>query len=90
MTQILRTGRAAFSLMPLSDVLINLELGSEDEVLKEFRKVSNVKEYQRLYGIYDMIPKVEADSMDTLKQVVKWKIRRLAGVRSTVTTVAIE
>jgi DNA-binding Lrp family transcriptional regulator len=76
--------------MPLSDVLINLELGSEDEVLKEFRKVSNVKEYQRLYGIYDMIPKVEADSMDTLKQVVKWKIRRLAGVRSTVTTVAIE
>jgi hypothetical protein len=37
-----------------------------------------------------MIAKVEADSLDTLKQVVTWKIRRLEGVRSTVTTIAIE
>ncbi len=76
--------------MPLSYVLINVELGSEDEILKEVRKIPNVKECHRLYGIYDMIAKVEADSMDTLKQVVTWKIRRLTGVRSTVTTVVIE
>ncbi len=76
--------------MPLSYVLINVELGSEEEVLREVRKVPNVKECHRLYGIYDMIAKVEADSMDTLKQVVTWKIRRLTGVRSTVTTIVIE
>ena len=76
--------------MPLGYVLINVELGSEEKVLTEVRKVPSVKECHRLYGIYDMIAKVEADSLDTLKQVVTWKIRRLEGVRSTVTTIAIE
>ena len=76
--------------MPMSYVLINVELGSEEEVLKEIRKIPNVKECHRLYGIYDMIARVEADSMDTLKQAVTWKIRRLDGVRSTITTVVIE
>ena len=76
--------------MPLGYVLINVELGSEEAVLREVSKIPNVKECHRLYGIYDMIAKVEADSLDTLKQVVTWKIRRLEGVRSTVTTIAIE
>ena len=76
--------------MPLGYVLMNVELGSEEEVLREVRKVPNVKECHRIYGIYDMIAKVEADSLDTLKQVVTWKIRRLEGVRSTITTIVIE
>ena len=76
--------------MPLGYVLINVELGSEEEVLKEIKKLPNVKDCHRLYGIYDMIAKVEAESLDTLKQIVTWNIRRLPGVRSTVTTIAIE
>jgi len=76
--------------MPLSYVLINVELGSEDAVLGEVRKIPNVKECHRIYGIYDMIAEVEAESLDTVKQVVTWKIRRLPGVRSTLTTIVIE
>jgi len=76
--------------MPLSYVLVNVELGSEEKVLKEVRNVPNVKECHRVYGVYDMIAKVEADSMDTLKQVVTWKIRRLDGVRSTLTTIVMD
>jgi len=76
--------------MPLGYVLINVELGFEEAVLKEVRNVPSVKECHRLYGIYDMIAKVEADSLDALKEIVTWKIRRLEGVRSTVTTIAIE
>lgn len=76
--------------MPLSYVLMNVELGSEEKVLKEVRKIPNVKECHRVYGVYDMIAKVEADSMDKLKEVVTWKIRRLDGVRSTLTTVVME
>jgi DNA-binding Lrp family transcriptional regulator len=37
-----------------------------------------------------MIAKVEADLMDALKEAITWKIRRLPGVRSTVTTIVIE
>ena len=76
--------------MPLGYVLINVDLGFEERVLSEVRKVPNVKECHRMYGIYDMIAKIEADSLDTIKQVVTSKIRRLEGVRSTVTTIAIE
>jgi DNA-binding Lrp family transcriptional regulator len=76
--------------MSLSYVLINVEVGSEEEVLREVRKVANVKECHRLYGIYDMVAKVEADSLDTLKQVITWKIRKIPGVRSTVSTIVIE
>ncbi len=69
---------------------MNVELGSEEKVLKELHKVPNVKECHRLYGVYDMIAKVEADSMDKLKEIVTWKIRRLDGVRSTLTTIVME
>jgi len=37
--------------MPLGYVLINVELGSEEQVLGEVRKVPNVKECHRLYGL---------------------------------------
>ena len=76
--------------MPLSYVLMNIKLGSEDKVLKEIRKVPNVKECHRVYGVYDMIAKVEADSMDKLKEIITWKIRRLDGVRSTLTSIVME
>lgn len=74
----------------MSFVLINVEPGSEEAVLTEVRKLPNVKECHRVYGIYDMIAKVEANTLDLLKEIVTWKIRRLSGVRSTVTTVVIE
>jgi len=76
--------------MPLSYVLVTVELGSEEKVLKEVRDVPHVKECRRVYGTYDMIVKVEADSMDELKEVITWRIRRLLGVRSTLTTIVID
>jgi DNA-binding Lrp family transcriptional regulator len=76
--------------MPLCYVLLNLEPGSEEKVLNEIRTVPNVKKSHRVYGVYDMIAEVEADSMDALKEIVTWKIRRLGGVRSTLTALVIE
>jgi DNA-binding Lrp family transcriptional regulator len=69
---------------------MSVEVGSEEKVLEEVRKVPNVKECHRVYGIYDVIAKVEADSMDGLKEIITWKIRRVNGVRSTFTTVAMD
>jgi len=71
-------------------VLLNIEPGSEEKVLNEVRKVSQVKECHRVYGVYDMIAKVESGTMDSLKEVVTWKLRRLEGVRSTLTALVIE
>jgi DNA-binding Lrp family transcriptional regulator len=76
--------------MPLAFVLINAEIGSEDEVLVELRKLGNVKESYVVYGVYDIVAKVEAESMDKLKEIVTWKIRRLDKVRSTLTMIVVE
>ena len=76
--------------MPISFVLINAEVGSEDEVLKQLRKLPNVKESYVVYGVYDIVAKVQAESMDKLKEVVTWKIRRLDKVRSTLTMIVVE
>jgi len=76
--------------MPLAFVLINAEIGAEDEVLKALNKIDNVKEAYMVYGTYDIIAKVEADSMTKLKEVVTWKIRRLDKVRSTLTMIVME
>lgn len=76
--------------MPLAFVLINAEIGSEDAVVGELRKLSNVKESYVVYGVYDIVAKVEADSMDKLKEIVTWKIRRLDRVRSTLTMIVVE
>ncbi|MDH5770899.1 MAG: Lrp/AsnC ligand binding domain-containing protein [Candidatus Bathyarchaeota archaeon] len=76
--------------MPLAFVLINSEIGGEDEVLEELKKVKNVKEAHIVYGVYDIVAKVEAESMDKLKSIITWKIRRLDKVRSTLTMIVVE
>ena len=76
--------------MPVAIVLINAEIGSEDEVVRELRKLGNVKESYTVYGVYDIVAKVEAESMDKLKEIVTWKIRRLDKVRSTLTMIVVE
>ncbi|MEM2273689.1 MAG: Lrp/AsnC ligand binding domain-containing protein [Candidatus Bathyarchaeia archaeon] len=76
--------------MPVAFVLINSEIGSEGEVLNELKKVEGVEEAYSVYGVYDIVAKVRADSMEKLKDIVTWKIRRLNKVRSTLTMIVIE
>ncbi len=66
-------------------VLISGDIGDEARLLKRVRKVKGVKEAFALYGTYDIIAKVASDSMDELKHIITWRIRKLAGVRATLT-----
>jgi len=76
--------------MPVAFVLINAEIGSEEEVLNELNKVEGVEEAYIVYGVYDIVARVRADTMDKLKDVVTWKVRRLNKVRSTLTMIVVE
>ncbi len=76
--------------MPTAFVLINVELGAEEELVKGLRKIENVKEVYVVYGVYDIVAKIEADTMERLKEIVTWKIRRLDKVRSTLTMIVVE
>lgn len=76
--------------MPKSFVLINADIGAEEQVVQELKKIENVTEVYAVYGAYDIIAKVESDSMDKVKETITWKIRRLDNVRSTLTMIVVE
>ncbi|MEM1945916.1 MAG: Lrp/AsnC ligand binding domain-containing protein [Candidatus Caldarchaeum sp.] len=75
--------------MPSAFVLINTEIGAEEEVVNELKKIAYIKEAYVVYGVYDIVAKVEADSMEKLKEIVSWSIRRLEKVRSTLTMLVV-
>jgi len=76
--------------MPKAYVLINTELGSEDAVAKALKKIEGVDEAYVAYGVYDIIAKIQAESMDKLKALVTHRIRRVDKVRSTLTMLKVE
>jgi len=71
-------------------ILVNVDAGVENEVrdsiLSRFSK--SVSEARITYGEYDIVVKVEVDSMSTLEKVVTG-IRSIEGVRRTVTLIAV-
>ncbi len=71
-------------------ILINAELGMEEDLLQELRKMENIKEAYLTYGVYDVIVKVEAENMENLKELVAFKIRRMKEVKNTLTMTVAE
>ena len=76
--------------MPQAFVLINADLGAEEDLLKKLREIPNVKEVYVVYGVYDIVARVEADTMEKVKETITWHIRRLDKVRSTLTMIVVE
>ncbi len=74
--------------MALAFVLVNTELGQEKEVLGILRGIPSVRDAYEIYGVHDIILKVEAESQNAFQQVVS-VIRRVDGVQSTLTMVVI-
>jgi DNA-binding Lrp family transcriptional regulator len=68
-------------------VLINTELGQEAAVIDVIKNVKEITATYALYGIYDVIVEVEADTMDRVKEIVFNDIRRLENVKSTITLI---
>ena len=71
-------------------VLFGVELGAEEEVLKEVKLVDEVQEAYVTYGVFDLVLKVNADSSEGLKQLVTHRLRTIANVRSTMTLMLTE
>lgn len=76
--------------MPRAFILVNAESGREDDVLKELRKIEGVEEAYVAYGVYDLVARVRADTMENLKDVITYKVRRINQVRSTLTLILVE
>ena len=76
--------------MPMAYVLINTEPKHMDRVVETLEKLDSVVEIFPVYGVYDVVAKIRADSMAKLKEIVTWKVRSLDEVRSTITMLIME
>ncbi len=76
--------------MATAFVLINSNLGSEKEILARLKGMESVKEAYQVYGVYDIIARLEAESTEKLKGVLEERVRGLENVRSILTMIAVE
>jgi len=71
-------------------VLLNTEIGAEFRVLEALKKVEGVEEAHNLWGVYDIIASVKADTMDKLRYIVTKKIQKIGKVNSKLTMIISE
>lgn len=70
-------------------ILVNSDTGSERELRAELGRIDGVVNVYFVYGTYDFVVEVEAESEQKLKQIIFSRIRTLKHVRSTLTLTVV-
>ena len=76
--------------MPLAYLLINCEHGEEQGIIEELKELPEIVEAYQIAGAYDLIAKINAATIDKLKETISWRIRTTDKIKSTTTLIAIE
>jgi DNA-binding Lrp family transcriptional regulator len=71
-------------------VLGKVESGKDQEVLGEVRKMPGVRQAIPTYGVYDLHVEVSFATMDELDRFIFDGIRRIPGIKETVTLIAFK
>lgn len=75
--------------MPRAYILVNTETDVEEEFIEEVMKLEGVIEVASVYGRYDFVIIVESETMEKVKDIITWKIRRIRSVKSTITLIGV-
>ncbi|RUM47714.1 MAG: Lrp/AsnC family transcriptional regulator [Hyperthermus sp.] len=76
--------------MPKAVVLVNTEMGGDEEVFNNLKRLDEVKSVYMVYGLYDIVVVIESDDMGKLKDIVYSKLRSSPKVRSTLTMIVVK
>ena len=71
-------------------VTIYVEAALMDQVIEELLKVQNVEELHEVTGEFDIVTLVSADGIEEFREVVKTRIMRIPGVKSTVSSIVLQ
>jgi DNA-binding Lrp family transcriptional regulator len=75
--------------MPTAYVLINYEIGTEQNILNKLKNVPGIVEVSEVNGVYDIVVKIASDNLDNLKEIITQHIRTIDTIRSTMTLIVI-
>ena len=73
--------------MTIGYVLINCELGSEQDVIEKIKKMEQTKEVFETIGTADIIAIMESDNLEKLRELISWNIQKIDKIRKTVTLI---
>jgi len=76
--------------VPTTYVLINYEIGAEQNILNKLNNVPGVVEVSEVDGVYDIVVKIASDTLESLKNTITRHIRAIDTVRSTLTLIVVE
>lgn len=76
--------------MPKAFVMINVKVGTDKDVVSELKAIKHVDKVYEVYGVYDIIVEVKADTMEELKSTVNAEMRKLKSVLATNTIIVAE
>jgi DNA-binding Lrp family transcriptional regulator len=76
--------------MPIAYILLNTGIGFEKQVLKALREVEGVEEVHKLWGVYDLIASIKADSLEELREIITEKIEKIGDINSKLTMMVTE
>ena len=71
-------------------VLINCDTGSEESVIDDLKSIIGVKNVSGVFGAYDIVAEVQTQTVDKLRETITKKIRKISGVRSTLTLLTVD
>ena len=71
--------------MHLGYVLINCDLGTEEYILEELKRIPQVKNAHVTFGSYDIIAEIQAKTQEDFDKAVSRGIRNISRVISTMT-----
>ncbi|NCP86495.1 Lrp/AsnC family transcriptional regulator [bacterium] len=76
--------------MMKSYVLIKVRTGEIKEVVKQLRKMPNVKSAEMTFGPYDVIAVLEHADLNKLGLLIAAEIQPIPGIEQTLTCLAVE
>ena len=76
--------------MAIAYILINCELGSEESIIQQLKRIDDVVEVHGTFGAYDILTKIESPTIEALREIITRNIRKIDQVRSTLTLMGIE
>jgi len=76
--------------LPTAYILLNTEIGAENQVLKALKKIEGVKEAHTLWGIYDIIANVKAESIEKMKYIITNRIEKIEKINLKLTIMTNE
>jgi DNA-binding Lrp family transcriptional regulator len=73
--------------MPVAYVLAKIEAGKDKQALEAIKKFAGAKATTLIYGAYDLHVEVKVDTMEELDEFIFNKIRKVNGIKDTMTLV---